>query len=69
LTVILIPLILVAGVYGFAYWKVTEAADNFAQQLSPFATMSYQSVHIDLLATEVGINNISLEPVVLRDRY
>ncbi|MGI1669446.1 MAG: hypothetical protein K6L74_03890 [Neptuniibacter sp.] len=63
LTVILIPLLLVAGVYGFAYWKVTEAADNFAQQLSPFATMSYQSVHIDLLATEVGINNISLEPV------
>lgn len=63
LTVILIPLLLVAGLYGFAYWKVTEAADHFAQQVSPFATMTYQSVHIDLLKTEVGINSISLQPL------
>ena len=63
LTVILVPVVLAAGVYGFAYWKVTQAADNFAQQISPFALMTYKDVHIDLLETEVGLNGIGLEPV------
>lgn len=63
LTVILVPVLLVAGVYGFVYWKVTQAADNFAQQISPFALMTYEDVHIDLLETEVGINGVGLEPI------
>lgn len=61
--VILIPVFLGAGGYGFVYWKITSSADSFAKEISPFVTMTYQDVHIDILETEIGLKNISLEPV------
>ncbi|MGB0203829.1 MAG: hypothetical protein ACPF9K_02130 [Neptuniibacter sp.] len=63
IAVILIPAFLIAGGYGFVYWKITSSADSFAKEISPFAKMTYQDVHIDILETEVGLKNISLEPV------
>jgi hypothetical protein len=63
LTVILIPVVIAAGFYGFVYWKVTEAADDFALQISPYAQMSYEKVFIDPLETEIGLDAIKFTPV------
>ncbi|MGH1441054.1 MAG: hypothetical protein ACRBBR_13135 [Cellvibrionaceae bacterium] len=63
LTILLVPIVIGAGFYGFLYWKVTKAADEFALQVSPFAEMSYQKVHIDPFETEIGLNDITLAPV------
>lgn len=63
LTVILVPVVIAAGFYGFIYWKLTKAADDFAMQVSPFAQMSYEKVFIDPLETEIGLDAIKLTPV------
>lgn len=58
---LLLPALAAAG-YGFIWWKVSTAADNIAQQISPFVQMKYGKVHVDLLETEVGLRQISLLP-------
>ncbi|WP_286236735.1 hypothetical protein [Neptuniibacter halophilus] len=62
LVLILIPVVLAAGAYGFIWWKVSSAADEFAREIAPFATMQYQQVHIDLLGSEVGLKQMSFTP-------
>ncbi len=59
---ILIPVILFAGVYGFVWWKVSQAADSFAKDVSPFVEMTYKQIHIDLAEAEVGLREMSFTP-------
>ena len=61
--IILTPIALAAAAYGFIWWKVSSAADDFAQQVSPFVDMTYQNVHIDLLGSEVGLLDVAFVPV------
>lgn len=60
--VILIPALVVGGAYGFIWWKVSTAADQFATDIAPFAEMKYQQVHINLPDTEVGLKGVSFTP-------
>lgn len=60
---IAIPVFIVAGIYGFAWWKVSTAADNFSKEVAPFASMTYEQVHIDLLEAEVGLKQLVFKPV------
>lgn len=62
LTVILIPVLVVAGVYGFVWWKVGEAADGFAADIAPFADMQYEKIYIDLPGAQVGLEGVSFQP-------
>ncbi|WP_415882551.1 hypothetical protein [Neptuniibacter sp. QD34_54] len=62
LAVICAPIALFAGVYGFVWWKVSAAAENFAKDIAPFAAMSYQDIHIDLVEAQVGLKGISFVP-------
>lgn len=59
---LLIPVMLFAGVYGFVWWKVSEVADSFARDISPFVAMEYKKVHIDLAEAEVGLLDLSFVP-------
>ncbi|WP_415885960.1 hypothetical protein ACMXYO_15165 [Neptuniibacter sp. QD37_6] len=63
LLVICAPIALFAGVYGFVWWKVSSAADSFAKDVAPFATMTYQDIHIDLVEAQVGLKGISFAPI------
>lgn len=62
LALIVLPLALCAAGYAFVWWKVNQAADIFAKDISPFAKLSYKTVHIDLFETRVGLKDISLTP-------
>lgn len=62
LLVILTPIALFAGVYGFVWWKVSTAAESFAKDIAPFAKMTYQDIHIDLVEAQVGLKGISFVP-------
>jgi hypothetical protein len=62
LSIILIPVLLFAGVYGFVWWKVSEFADDFSRDISPFAEMKYKQIHIDLAEAEVGLRGMNFTP-------
>lgn len=62
LSVICAPIALFAAVYGFVWWKVSTAADSFAKDIAPFAKMTYQDIHIDLVEAQVGLKGISFVP-------
>ncbi|WP_415899344.1 hypothetical protein [Neptuniibacter sp. QD48_11] len=62
LLVILAPITLFAAVYGFVWWKVSTAAESFAKDIAPFAKMTYQDIHIDLVEAQVGLKGISFVP-------
>ena len=62
LLVILAPIALFAAVYGFVWWKVSTAAESFAKDIAPFAKMTYQDIHIDLVEAQVGLKGISFTP-------
>jgi len=62
LALIVLPLALCAAGYGFVWWKVNQAAEAFAKDISPFAKLSYKTVHIDVFETQVGLKDIALTP-------
>jgi hypothetical protein len=64
--VILVPVILFAGAYGFVWWKVSEFADDFSRDISPYAEMSYQGVYIDLFKSEVGLRGMRFTPAGMK---
>lgn len=65
LAVLLLPVVAVAGFYGFVWWKVDSAAKELAEQVSPFAEVQYGRVHVDLLAAEVGLADIAITPTLV----
>ncbi|WP_420554524.1 hypothetical protein [Neptuniibacter marinus] len=64
--VILVPVLLFAGAYGFVWWKVSEFADDFARDISPYADMKYQDIYIDLFQSEVGLRGMSFIPAGMK---
>lgn len=65
--IIMSPLIIGAGMYLFLWWKIKVVADNFSEDISPFAIMSYQSVLVDLTEARIGLREVSFIPVGMED--
>lgn len=63
LLVILLLILIAVGVYGFAWWKLKQSADQFARQLAPFAELNYTDVFLDLPNSQIGIKEMRLQPV------
>lgn len=69
LLILLLPVFCAAGFYGYVWWKIRESAETLATTLSPFVDLSYGQVHVDLMATEVGLKDIQLIPVGATDLF
>lgn len=68
LLILLLPVFAVAGFYGYLWSSVRSSADELIAKVAPFAELRYGNVHIDLLATEVGLKNITLIPMGSSDQ-
>ncbi|WP_370298188.1 hypothetical protein [Pontibacterium sp.] len=68
LFILLLPVFAVAGFYGYLWWRVTDSADRAVAQASPFMEISYDGVRIDLLATEVALQDLRVAPMGMGDQ-
>ena len=68
LFILLLPVFAVAGFYGYLWWRVSDLADQVVAQASPFMEISYGGVRIDLLATEVALQDLRVAPMGMGDQ-
>lgn len=68
LFILLLPAFVVAGFYGYLWWRVSDLADHMVAQASPFMEISYGGVRIDLLATEVALQDLRVAPMGVGDQ-
>ena len=68
LVILLLPVFAVAGFYGYLWWRVSDLADQVVAQASPFMEISYGGVRIDLLATEVALQDLRVAPMGIGDQ-
>jgi len=68
LFILLLPVFAVAGFYGYLWWRVSDLADHMVAQASPFMEISYGGVRIDLLATEVALQDLRVAPMGIGDQ-
>lgn len=68
LFILLLPVFAVAGFYGYLWWRVSDLADRMVAQASPFMEISYGGVRIDLLATEVALQDLRVAPMGVGDQ-
>ncbi len=63
------PFLLYGAAKGYLWYEVKSNADELVQAASPFAKISYDSVHTSLLGDEIGLDNISIKPVMTQDEF
>ena len=63
------PFLLYGAAKGYLWHEVKSNADELVQAASPFAKISYDSVHTSLLGDEIGLDNISIKPVMTQDEF
>lgn len=68
LLILLLPVFAVAGFYGYLWWRVSDSADRMVAQASPFMEISYGGVRIDLIATEVALQDVRVAPMGAGDQ-
>lgn len=68
LFLLLLPVFAVAGFYGYLWWRVSDMADQMVAQASPFMEINYGGVRIDLLATEVALQDLRVAPMGIGDQ-
>lgn len=68
LFILLLPVFAVAGFYGYLWWRASDLADRMVAQASPFVEINYGGVRIDLLATEVALQDVRVAPMGMGDQ-
>ncbi|WP_421869903.1 hypothetical protein [Motiliproteus sp.] len=61
LAVILLPLLVAGGAYGYYWYQIRSVVEDFARQLSPFATLSYGKIEAGLDGV-AGVSGLQLIP-------
>lgn len=63
------PFLLYGTAIGYLWYEVKRSTDEMVQAAAPFATISYESIHTSLLGDEIGLDNISIKPVITQDEF
>ena len=63
------PFLLYGAAKGYLWYEVKSNADEMVEAASPFAQISYDSVYTSLLGDEVGLDNITIKPVMTQDEF
>ncbi|RDE19608.1 hypothetical protein DV711_12045 [Motiliproteus coralliicola] len=59
--VIVLPLLVAGGAYGYYWYQIRSVVEDFARQLSPFATLSYSKIEAGLDGV-AGVSGLQLIP-------
>lgn len=65
----LLVLLAYGGLMGYLWYDVKSNADKMIQSAAPFATISYDSIHLSPMADELGLNDIRIKPVMTEDEF
>lgn len=68
LLILLLPVFAAAGFYGYLWWRVNDLAEQMVVQASPFMEIKYGGVRIDLVATEVALQDLRVAPLGIGDQ-
>jgi len=62
LSVLLLPVMLAAGVYGYLWWSASNFANGLVAQVSPVAKVGYETIRIDLANAEIALMDVRVAP-------
>lgn len=67
--ILLIPALAYGAALGYLWFEVKSGADNLSDMASPFAYITYGSVHVSLIGDEVGLDNVVIRPITGQDVF
>lgn len=67
--IILLPVALYAATIGYLRYEVKNKAEKIVKSASPFATITYDSIYTSWSGDTVGLNDITIEPVMTQDVF
>ncbi len=67
--ILLLPVLAYGAAWAYLWYEVKTGADDVVKMASPFAKISYGSVHVSLLGDEIGLDNVLITPAINQDEF